>query len=103
MTFKYSDIQPGTSKSLSPDLIVDDSMHNGIKFSEKINTYNIILVKQYALPSDQFEFLTNLKKTIEQLGTLFEAQPAQLASNIHLYKQSTGNSSGLSPYLHYAT
>lgn len=78
-------------------------MHYGSKSSEKINTYYVILVKQYALYSDQFEFLTNLKKTIEQLGTLFEAQSAQLASNINLYTQSTGNRSGLSPYLHYAT
>jgi Domain of unknown function (DUF4249) len=83
MTIKSPDIQVGTSTALSQDLIVDEHIHNVSKHSEKINTYYSILVKQYALTRDQFEFWTNLKKTTEQLGTIFDAQPAQLNGNIH--------------------
>jgi hypothetical protein len=40
-------------------------------------------VYQYALTKDQYDYWTELKKNSEQLGTLFDAQPSQLNSNIH--------------------
>ena len=82
-TIKSPDIQVGTSTALSQDLVLNHHIHNVSKSSEKINTYYSILVEQYALTRDQFDFWTNLKKTTEQLGTLFDAQPAQLTGNIH--------------------
>jgi hypothetical protein len=42
-----------------------------------------VIVSQYALTSNQFKYWTELKKNSEQLGTLFDAQPSQLNSNIH--------------------
>jgi Domain of unknown function (DUF4249) len=42
-----------------------------------------VLVSQYALTRDEFDYWTELKKNSEQLGTLFDAQPSQLNSNIH--------------------
>jgi hypothetical protein len=83
MTNKSPDIQVGTTSGLSQDIVSQKTIHHVSKSSEKINTYYSILVKQYALTRNHFEYWTNLKKTTEQLGTIFDAQPAELSSNIH--------------------
>jgi hypothetical protein len=80
---KSSDIQLGSSSRLSQDIISNIIFHKVSKESEKIYVEYSILAKQYALTLDQYEYWTNLKKTTEQLGTIFDAQPTQLNSNIH--------------------
>lgn len=57
--------------------------HNVNKESEKISVEYSILAKQYALTRDQYNYWANPKKTTEQPGTIFDAQPSQLISNIH--------------------
>ena len=42
-----------------------------------------ILVKQYALTREAYEYLEMLKKNTENIGTLFDPLPSQLTSNIH--------------------
>ncbi len=42
-----------------------------------------ILVRQYALSREAFEFWDILKKNTESLGTLFDPQPSQLPSNLY--------------------
>ena len=83
LSAKSSDVQVGTTSRLSQDIVSDVVFHNVAKQSEKIYIEYSILAKQYALTRDQYEFWTNLKKTTEQLGTIFDAQPSQLKSNIH--------------------
>jgi hypothetical protein len=51
--------------------------------SEKIETKYSILVKQYALTSEAYQFYQNIQKNTEQLGSIFDAQPSQLVGNIH--------------------
>jgi hypothetical protein len=80
---KSPDIQIGTTAGLSQDLISGINFHTVSKHSEKIYVEYSILARQYALTRDQFEYWTNLKKTTEQPGTLFDAQPSQLTGNIH--------------------
>lgn len=41
-----------------------------------------ILVNQYALTADEFQFWSLLEKNTESLGTLFDPQPSQLITNI---------------------
>jgi hypothetical protein len=41
-----------------------------------------ILVKQYAMSKDGFDFFTRMKKNTEQLGSIFDAQPSELSGNI---------------------
>jgi Domain of unknown function (DUF4249) len=53
------------------------------KSTEKMYVLYSVLVNQYALTKDEFEYWTELKKNSEQLGTLFDAQPSQIGSNIH--------------------
>jgi hypothetical protein len=42
-----------------------------------------ILVRQYALTVDGYNFLTLMQKNTESLGTIFDAQPSQITGNIH--------------------
>lgn len=51
--------------------------------SEKIEKKYSILVKQYALTSDAYDFWNNLKNNTEKLGSIFDALPSELESNYH--------------------
>jgi len=42
-----------------------------------------ILVRQYALTADGYNFLSLMQKNTESLGSIFDAQPSQLTGNIH--------------------
>jgi hypothetical protein len=42
-----------------------------------------ILVRQYALTEDGYNFLTLMQKNTESLGSIFDAQPSQITGNIH--------------------
>ena len=86
---RSSDIQLGSSAGLSQDIISQIIFHNVAKKSEKIYVQYSILAKQYALTRDQFDYWTNLKKTTEQLGTVFDAQPSQVTGNIHCVSDSS--------------
>ena len=54
--------------------------------SEKLTVKYSVLVKQYALTQEAYEYWQILKKNTEQLGTLFDAQPSQLRGNIYNVK-----------------
>ncbi|MES1222130.1 MAG: DUF4249 domain-containing protein, partial [Bacteroidota bacterium] len=73
----------GSSAKLSQDQISLFPL-NIIPFSSiKISVRYSILVKQYALTKQAFEYWDVLKKNTEQVGTLFDPQPSNLISNIH--------------------
>ncbi|MGC4038263.1 MAG: DUF4249 domain-containing protein [Chitinophagaceae bacterium] len=42
-----------------------------------------ILAKQFALTRQAFEYMLNLKRISEQMGSLFDVQPSEIAGNIH--------------------
>jgi hypothetical protein len=42
-----------------------------------------ILVRQYALTADGYNFLSLMQKNSESLGSIFDAQPSQVPGNIH--------------------
>lgn len=51
--------------------------------SEKMGIRYSVLVKQYALTEDAYAYWEILQTNTQQLGTLFDAQPGQLKSNLH--------------------
>ncbi|MES1215564.1 MAG: DUF4249 domain-containing protein [Bacteroidota bacterium] len=73
----------GTSDKLSQDVISLAPLlfipTNSIELSVKYS----VLVRQYALTKQSFDYYTNIKKITEQLGSIFDAQPSQLTGNIH--------------------
>lgn len=50
--------------------------------SEKISETYSILVNQYGIPLDAYNFWSNLKRNTEQLGSLFDLQPFTELGNI---------------------
>ena len=51
--------------------------------SNKLSNRYSILVKQYALTRDWYEWNQKIKKNTEQLGSIFDAQPSETGGNIH--------------------
>jgi hypothetical protein len=73
----------GSSAKLVQDVISTQPIAFAPATSEKVEIEYSILVNQYALTSDAYNFWTNLKKNTEQLGSIFDAQPSQINGNIH--------------------
>lgn len=80
---KSSSIYLGSSTKLSKDVIFQEPVGFIPSKSEKFSEKYSILVKQYALTKEAYEFWENLKKNTETLGSIFDAQPSQLTGNIH--------------------
>ena len=72
-----------SSVKLSQDVISNIPITFVASTSEKFVDKYSILVKQYALTADAYNFWTNLKKNTEQLGSIFDAEPSQINGNIH--------------------
>ena len=73
----------GSSAKLKQDVIY----HLPIIFipatSEKIESRYSILLKQYALTSDEFNYWQSLQKNTEKIGSIFDSQPSEIQGNIH--------------------
>jgi hypothetical protein len=67
----------------SSDIVYQSPLANIPLTSEKLETKYSILVKQYALTEDAFQFYTILKKNTEDLGGVFGELPSELTGNIH--------------------
>ncbi len=78
-----SDIVLGSSAKLKQNLIYQSPIVSIASTSEKIESDYSILLRQYALTADAYNFWVSLKKNTEQLGSIFDAQPSQLQGNIH--------------------
>lgn len=78
-----SNIILGSSAKLVQDVIASNPITFIPSTAEKISVRYSILLKQYALTSNAYNFWQNLKKNTEQLGSIFDAQPSQLIGNIH--------------------
>jgi hypothetical protein len=78
-----SDINLASSAKLSQDTIYQNPLVFIPSTSEKIEDKYTILVSQYAITPEAFDFYTNLKKNTEQLGSIFDAQPSSEPGNIH--------------------
>lgn len=72
----------GSSASLSQDKI-ELPLHYIYPNSWKLSVYYSIKVKQYSLSKSAYEFLERMKKNTEGTGSVFDAQPSELNSNIH--------------------
>jgi hypothetical protein len=77
-----SSIILGSSAKLSKDIILNAPVTQVVSTAEKLESEYSILVKQYALTPDAYNFYTNVKLTSEELGSIFDAQPSQINGNI---------------------
>lgn len=80
---RSTNVMIGSSIKLSKDVINKGVLNFVEKGSEKISIRYSMLVKQYVLTKDAYEFWEKLRKNTEGLGSIFDAQPSQLTGNIH--------------------
>ena len=78
-----SSITLASSAKLAQDVIYQSPLIFIPSTSEKIEVKYSILVKQYALTSEAFNYWENLEKNSQNLGTIFDPQPSELTGNIH--------------------
>ncbi|MDL2208447.1 DUF4249 domain-containing protein [Parabacteroides sp. OttesenSCG-928-O15] len=72
----------GNSERLSDAVIKNKTLHTikgrGYRFSSLYS----ILVKQYGLPLDAYNYFRNLQKNIDETGSIFAPQPTEMPGNI---------------------
>ncbi|GAB2763784.1 hypothetical protein GCM10027275_01030 [Rhabdobacter roseus] len=79
---KSSRIVLGTSVKLSQDIMENVPITYVHASSGKLRVKYSILVKQYGLSQEEFEYWTAIAKTNELTGSLFDPQPSQVTGNI---------------------
>jgi len=82
-THASSNILLASTTKLTQDVVYQSPLLSIPITSEKVEIKYSILVRQYALNTDAFNFYQNLQKNNEQLGSIFDSQPSQLNGNIH--------------------
>jgi hypothetical protein len=82
-----NDVSPNviinSTAQLAKDIVYQNSVVQIPLSSEKVETRYSILLRQYALTQEAFQYYQALKKNTEQLGSIFDAQPSELTGNIH--------------------
>jgi hypothetical protein len=78
-----STILLGSSAKLKQAVISQSPLTKIASTSEKIETKYSILVNQYGLSGDAYNFWLNMKQNTEQLGSIFDPQPSNINGNIH--------------------
>lgn len=72
-----------SAENLSQSVINNQTITYVDESTGKLALGYSILIKQYALTKDAFEYWQKLKKNTEQLGSIFDAQPSDLKGNLH--------------------
>ncbi|WP_295800508.1 DUF4249 domain-containing protein [Mucilaginibacter sp.] len=98
-----STITLGSSAKLAQDVISDFPITFISRHDDKLRHRYSILVRQYALTKEAYDFWLNLKKNTEQLGSIFDAQPSQINGNIHSLTDSNEPVIGYISAGNYAT
>lgn len=75
-----------TTKNLAEDVVENFPVTTIPEGSDKVSVRYSILVNQYALTREAFEYWQLLRKNTNELGSIFGAQPAELISNIQSVK-----------------
>jgi hypothetical protein len=73
----------GSSAKLTQDVIAEQPVDFVAANSGKISLIYSILLRQYAVTSDAFNYWQILKKNTEEVGTIFDVQPSTVQGNIH--------------------
>lgn len=83
VTFPSNQILLGSAASLSLSVINKQPVAYVDVSSGKLALGYSMLLKQYALTKQAYEYWQKLKKNSEQLGSIFDAQPSELKGNLH--------------------
>lgn len=81
-THQYDQIMVGTSNGLQEDVISKQRLLSLSPDSWKLGIKYSALVKQYALSREAYEYWDHIKKSTEEVGSLFDPQPSAIEGNI---------------------
>lgn len=73
----------GSTAKLSQDVIYRHPIYHITVNDQRISVLYSILVRQYALTEDGYNYMTLMQKNTESLGSIFDVQPSVLKGNIH--------------------
>jgi hypothetical protein len=73
----------GSSAKLTNDVINQAPLVYIAPHDSKLNVLYSILVKQYALDADGYNYWVAMKSNTENVGSIFDPQPNQTTGNIH--------------------
>jgi hypothetical protein len=73
----------GSSAKLAQDVIYREPLQVIYNGTQQLDELYSILVRQYALTQDAYNYLSLMKANTESLGSIFDAQPSELKGNIH--------------------
>ncbi len=73
----------GSSAQLTSDVIKESPLLRIPRTSDKLEHRYSILVRQYALSKDAYEYFQIMKKNTESLGSIFAPQPSEVRGNIY--------------------
>ena len=73
----------GSSLALSQDVINHSLLADFAQNDPKLDIGYSILVKQYPLSPEAYNYWTTVQKNSQSLGGLFDLQPSQVTGNIH--------------------
>jgi hypothetical protein len=88
-SYTSSNIIIGSSAKLAQDVIYQFPLVSIAPNSWKISVEYSILLKQYVLTQDAYNFWQQLQKNSEQIGSIFSPQPSEAKGNIHNLADST--------------
>ncbi|MCB0776767.1 MAG: DUF4249 domain-containing protein [Chitinophagaceae bacterium] len=71
------------SKSLTQDIIYKKPIVTIPSGSEKFQVRYSILLRQYSLDKNAYDFFEIMKKNTEEIGSIFSPQPSEIRGNIH--------------------
>ena len=77
------DILLGSSVALSKDVISHAQLANFPQNDARMDIEYSILVRQYPLTLDGYNYWSTVQKNSQSLGGLFDLQPSQVTGNIH--------------------
>jgi hypothetical protein len=78
-----TDILVGSTKDLTESIISNFPVVFIPNGSIKLSAQYSVLVEQQAITEDAFEYWSNLRKTTEQVGGLFDPLPSEVPGNVH--------------------
>jgi Domain of unknown function (DUF4249) len=82
-TDRSNDILVGSSVALSQDVISHAQIANIPQNDPRMDIEYSILVRQYPLTLDGYDYWLTVQKNSQSLGGLFDLQPSQVTGNIH--------------------
>ncbi|TGD79406.1 DUF4249 domain-containing protein [Hymenobacter wooponensis] len=82
-TEKSTAIRIGNTVKLSQNIVSRYPLQLLLSNSVKLRYKYSILVKQYALTQQEYEYWEALGKNTENIGTLFDPLPSQVTGNVH--------------------